>query len=600
MSEKIKITVVMVDDKQNTEKGEQKSKRILLTQDPFMTLLSVLRKNRLLEGSLCGGRGECGRCTVQFLEGAPIPTMLERSRFSPEKLRQGYRLACIAKPRTDCVIRLLQKDDLKVPILTKTILLSENIDLIGQGKKKSENQTPSAMEFLNGQTDDAENNEKSTSAISESQSSVTKSDESPQKNVSVTSENKADVMDFMIAVDLGTTTIAMQLYCLATGEVVDTYCEQNPQRSYGTDVLSRIQASCTGHREELQRLVCESLLRGIQRFLTVTEQICCMCIAGNTAMEHLLLGYDVQSLGRSPFTPVEIGVQETTLSDLFACLAGMQVWKIAALTTLPVYLTPGISAFVGGDVVAGLYALQMLPGFKEGEDCRMQDEEAAAPPDAQVCLLIDLGTNGEIAFTDGKRMLVTATAAGPAFEGGGESTLIGTDRVALTASFLQRGILDETGLLSEPYFSEGVPVETERVRVPAKSGQAEDFRIRKEDVRSLQMAKAAIRAGIEILWEEMGCPRVDRVYLAGGFGYELDVEAAFTIGLLPVQLRGRVEAVGNTSLAGAFLMGRALWEGKIDRKAFEEKLSLKTESINLATRENFATLYLQYMNLEEN
>lgn len=171
----------MVDDKQNTKKGEQKSKRILLTQDPFMTLLSVLRKNRLLEGSLCGGRGECGRCTVQFLEGAPIPTMLERSRFSPEKLRQGYRLACIAKPRTDCVIRLLQKDDLKVPILTKTILLSENIDLIGQGKKKSENQTPSAMEFLNGQTDDAENNEKSTSAISESQSSVTKSDESPQK-----------------------------------------------------------------------------------------------------------------------------------------------------------------------------------------------------------------------------------------------------------------------------------------------------------------------------------------------------------------------------------------------------------------------------------
>lgn len=462
--------------------------------------------------------------------------------------------------------------------MTKTIPLSDNIDFNGQQKKQSKNQTSGDMEFPNRLRNDAKNSEKSASVIS---------------------KNKTDVTDYMIAVDLGTTTIAMQLYCVATGEAVDTYCEHNPQRSYGTDVLSRIQASCTGHREELQRLVCESLLRGLRRFLTYLNEyernqrddatkLQCMCIAGNTAMEHLLLGYDVQSLGRSPFTPVNIGVQETTLSDLFACLKETQIGENAALTSLPVYLTPGISAFVGGDVTAGLYALRMLPGLGDGE--------------AKMRFLIDLGTNGEIAITDGKRMLVTATAAGPAFEGGGESALIGTDRIALTASFLQRGILDETGLLAEPYFTEGVPVEAEHVRVTAKPGETNDFRIRKEDVRSLQMAKAAIRAGIEILWEEMGCPRIDRVYLAGGFGYELDVEAAFAIGLLPVQLRGRVEAVGNTSLAGAFLMGRALWEGRIDRSAFEEKLSSESviESINLAKRKNFAALYLQYMNLEEN
>lgn len=562
MSEQIKITVVMDDDKLNTEKEEQKPKRILLTQDPFMTLLSVLRENRLLEGNLCGGRGECGRCTVQFLEGAPIPTALERSRFSPEKLRQGYRLACIAKPRTDCVIRLIRNEEAKVPVLTKTIPLSENIDLNGQWKKQSENQT-------------------------------------------------SGVMNYMIAVDLGTTTIAMQLYCLATGEVVDTYCEHNPQRSYGSDVLSRILASCTGHREELQRLVCESLLRGLRQFLTYLNEyernqrddatkLRCMCIAGNTAMEHLLLGYDVQSLGRSPFTPVNIGVQEITLSALLACLAAKaQTWEENVPGSLPVYLTPGISAFVGGDVTAGLYALRMLPGFNDEEQ---DGETVVLPQEARVRFLIDLGTNGEIAITDGKRMLVTATAAGPAFEGGGESALIGTDRIALTASFLQRGILDETGLLAEPYFSEGVPVETERVRAAVKPGQEGDCRIRKEDVRSLQMAKAAIRAGIEILWEEMGCPRIDKVYLAGGFGYELDVEAAFAIGLLPVRLRGRVEAVGNTSLAGAFFMGRALWEGRVDRRALEERLSSGTmiESINLAKRKNFAALYLQYMNLEEN
>lgn len=615
MSEQIKITVVMSDDKQNTEREEQKSKRILLTQDPFMTLLSVLRENRLLEKSLCGGRGECGRCAVQFLSGATIPTPLERKHFSPEELRQGYRLACIARPRTDCVIKLLKKEGLEVPILTKTIPLSEDIDLNSQEKKRSENQTSGAMESLNGLTDDVKNSEKRAAAIFENQLSVTKSDESALKNAPVTLKSKTDVMEHMIAVDLGTTTIAMQLYCMATGEVVDTYCEHNPQRSYGADVLSRIQASCRGRREELQRLVCESLLRGLQRFLTGrlidAAQLRCICIAGNTAMEHLLMGYDVQRLGRSPFTPVEIGVQETTLSGLFACLAGVQIGENAALTTLPVYLTPGISAFVGGDVTAGLYALQMLPGCGMREECRMQDEKtvqmqtgtaAVLQDEPRVCFLIDLGTNGEIAITDGNRMLVTATAAGPAFEGSGESTLIGTDRIALTASFLQRGILDETGLLAEPYFSEGVPVEAEDVRTAEKSGQMNTFRIRKEDIRSLQMAKAAIRAGIEILWVEMGCPRMDRVYLAGGFGYELDVEAAFAIGLLPVQLRGRVEAVGNTSLAGAFLMGRAFWQGRIDRRALEEKLTSGTvvESINLAAKENFAALYLRYMNLEEN
>lgn len=618
MSEKIKITIVIDDEKQNIDEEEQKPKRILLTQDPFVTIMSVLRENRLLEDSLCGGRGECGRCAVQFLDGAPMPSALERKRFSPEELRQGYRLACIAKPRTDCVVRLLQRKEPKVPILTKTIPLSENIDLNGQVKNQTENQTPDVME----------------------------SQERLLKNAADAPNKKTDVTDYIIAVDLGTTTIAMQLMSMKTGEVVDTYCEHNPQRSYGADVLSRIQASCAGHREELQRLVCESLLRGLRRFLTFltmregnpqkgAERLCSMCLAGNTAMEHLLMGYDVQSLGRSPFTPVEIGVQETTVSALFNCLqrdasaggsipsqqgdsaavdgspAEQRIWQEEPFRSLPVYLAPGISAFVGGDVAAGLYALRMLPGFGE--------ETAGCMQESGVRFLIDLGTNGEMAVTDGRHMLVTATAAGPAFEGSGESALIGTDRIALTASLLREGILDETGLLSEPYFSEGVPVKPARSdsvpkaggngiiaetgsSVDAEAGHGSPCRFKKEDIRALQMAKAAIRAGIEILWQEMGCPRVDTLYLAGGFGYELDAEAAYAIGLLPARLRGRVQVVGNTSLAGAFLMGRALREGRIDRSALEETLSsgITVESINLAKRKNFAALYLQYMNLEEN
>lgn len=203
-------------------------------------------------------------------------------------------------------------------------------------------------------------------------------------------------------------------------------------------------------------------------------------------MEHLLLGYDVQSLGRSPFTPVRIGVQETTPESLFACLASdgakaargladeavseaeRQVWEGEILRKLPVYLTPGISAFVGGDVVAGLYAMQMLPGFEKEDAGQMSGGKVGDGIATDgVRLLIDLGTNGEMAITDGRRMLVTATAAGPAFEGSGENVLIGTDRIALTASCLRQGILDETGLLAEPYFTEGVPVKMGRSNIGA-------------------------------------------------------------------------------------------------------------------------------------
>ncbi len=190
-------------------------------------------------------------------------------------------------------------------------------------------------------------------------------------------------------------------------------------------------------------------------------------------------------------------------------------------------------------------------------------------------------------------MIVTATAAGPAFEGNGD--LIGTDRIAFTASLLRQGALDETGLLEEPYFETGVRM--------AKS----ECYFRQEDIRALQMAKAAIRAGVEILWEEMGCPEVERIYLAGGFGYYLDVEAAFAIGLLPSDMRGKVQAVGNTSLAGAFALGRDLCMGSVNGEAAGKTAvsdvnmaAYGIESINLAERDGFEKLYLRYMNLEEN
>ncbi len=605
MSEQIKITIVMNDEKPKGKTDGTSDGEIELTQESALPLMPALLKNGLMDGSFCGGRGDCGRCVVQFLKGAPLPTGLERSRLEPEELRQGYRLACVTRPKADCTVRIVETGNVETPIVTEMRLLSENVDY---------------------------------------------------------SSRKG----YIIAVDLGTTTIAMQLRDAETGAVADTYCEMNPQRRYGTDVLARIQVSVDGRGEELRRLVCGAILRGLGQFAenlfkkadeeTLSDEpvpvretgkgtgaaaesvslkgnlvdqghkekgnagkILCMCIAGNTAMEHLLLGLDVSFLGRAPFLPVEKGLQSITAARLFEGMEELRENLLMAdgraFSDMPVYVAPCMSAFVGGDIVAGLYALGLLAAkapkgrekSKKAEKTGLAEEteklsgnrepEKENGSERHAALLIDLGTNGEMAITDGQRMIVTATAAGPAFEGDG--TMMGTDRIALTAQLLRRGILDETGLMAEPYFTEGVRIEGAKEAAVRGREIKNGCYFTQKDVRGLQMAKAAIRAGVEILWEEMGRPGIEKVFLAGGFGYYLDVEAAVAVGLLPAYMRGRVQAAGNTSLAGAYELGRDLCEKRLDAAALEERTCL-AESRNLAETERFEGLYLKYMNLGEN
>lgn len=571
MSKEIKITVVIENEKTVAESENTKNQFVTVTHDSSMTIMSTLLKNGLIHGSFCGGRGDCGRCIIQFLEGTIAPTPMERSILEAEGLRQGYRLACLAKPKDNCVIRLALTDTPQIAVVTEMIDVTANIDYLSHQKKQSQ--------INKSDVTDSVGNRKSINVSGQSVSSEREQ-----------SDNKKT--DVMIAVDLGTTTIAMQLMELDTGRITDTYCEMNPQRQYGADVLSRIQASCEGSRETLQKLVVEVLERGVVNFKKKNTDIKCMCIAGNTTMQHLFMGYDVSSLGRSPFTPVEIGLQEYRHSS----------WDFA------VWLVPGISAFVGGDIVAGLYACNMLP--------------AVSP-----VLLIDLGTNGEMAITDGVRMIVTATAAGPAFEGGAGAGIIGSDMIACIAELLRQGIVDETGLLAEPYFTQGVSMQSiqlDKQRMLQNNQQNDSgytvtagrnegsVYLTQKDIRSLQMAKAAVRAGVEVLLRKMEEEQTDelqsgntqsnveqdvQVCLAGGFGYYLDVEAAFCIGLLPEHMRGRVRAVGNTSLAGAYLIGRDLWRHKTDKQSLQKSLS-SIVSINLAKQEEFEQLYIRYMNFD--
>lgn len=191
-------------------------------------------------------------------------------------------------------------------------------------------------------------------------------------------------------------------------------------------------------------------------------------------------------------------------------------------------------------------------------------------------MLIDLGTNGEMAIGNKDRIISTSTAAGPAFEGGNISHGIGSVRGAIcsvsmedgkifydtignapalgicgtgvldiTAELVARGIVDETGLLDDDYFDDGVKI--------ADSPGGEPIVFTQQDVREIQLAKAAVRAGIEVLMRRfgVGCEDIDTVYLAGGFGFKIDTDKAMAIGLLPEGFRGKIRVAGNTSLQGA-------------------------------------------------
>lgn len=352
---------------------------------------------------------------------------------------------------------------------------------------------------------------------------------------------------YLIVADIGTTTIAMQLRRVEDGEVLNSFLQENPQRQYGTDVLSRIEAAKdVVLKGRMRDAVRNALEQGIHELLetvkisgqdVVNTENCQLVIAANTTMVHLLMDYDTEGLGQYPFVA-------ETLEETEVVLFGFKT-----------LILPGLSAFVGGDIVAGIIALSM---YRRKE----------------ITLLLDLGTNGEIVLGNKDKLLATSAAAGPAFEGGAD--VFGTDLMTLVATLMQEDIVDETGLLAEPFFENGITI----------GGTC----ITQQYIRSLQMAKAAICTGITILASKYGLKdlrEIDRVFLAGGMGYYLDPQAAVGIGLLPKVLEDKTFAVGNAALEGAFRYGKAKQPG----------IAEKCELFNLAEEESFAEQYIANMSL---
>lgn len=497
----------------------------------------------------CGGKGRCGKCAVLVKKGDFAISAEDRRVFTEKQLEMGYRLACTAE-------------------------ISGEFQVVWVGRPEED------MEVLTATAGEA-GSEKGTGV-----------DKAPAGRD--TDERKAacqSAVKQVLAIDIGTTTLAFGVYEKETGKMVANEAGLNHQRAYGGDVIARIQASNEGEKETLKELVRKDLRDGIER-LTASGGICPeklvkTVIAGNTTMIHLLMGYSCEGLGVAPFTPYSL---DTVYSDLKE-LCGAEI-------ACPVTVLPGISAFVGGDIVSGIMALELSKKEKP-------------------CLFLDLGTNGEMALGNRERMLVTSTAAGPAFEGGNISCgigsipgaichvkiedavkvetigekppvgICGTGVVETVAELLRAEEMDETGLLEEDYFDEGYPL--------AVSPEGEPVVFTQKDIREIQLAKAAIRAGLETLLVRFGISYEDvgEVYVAGGFGYKLDLQKAVEIGMLPGELLNKTTAVGNSSLLGAANL--ALGRCEITEA---EAVSHKAEEISLANDRDFQDFYMEYMMFE--
>ena len=376
-----------------------------------------------------------------------------------------------------------------------------------------------------------------------------------------------------IAIDIGTTTVAAE-FLYENGEKKTASC-LNPQSAFGADVISRIGACADGHLEEQTRLI-RDCVNGLILKLSPDKAPAQAVVSGNTTMLHIFCGVSPESMGAAPFTPQFTGKRIYNGADI-----GINAEKVTVL--------PSVSAFIGSDITAGIYALGLHKTDKK-------------------VFLADLGTNGELVFSDGGKLYCTSTAAGPALEGaciecgsGGVSGAInrvykqngmlryttigdtlpcgicGAGLADAIAVMLDEGAIDETGYLEDDYYI------------------ADNVYITPKDIRQFQLAKSAVCSGIDTLLESVGIKKdaVDEIFIAGGLGYYMEPQSAFRAGILPRFSSGRVTAAGNTSLRGA-----AMCIGRPDIADEMEELTKTCSLIDLGGNPKFSMLFAENMMFE--
>ena len=414
-----------------------------------------------------------------------------------------------------------------------------------------------------------------------------------------------------ISIDIGTTTLSASLFDMRTGNYIASANSMNPQRAYGADVISRIDYAATSEANAyaLRQVVVDEMIRLSAKLCGGTENISVLSIAGNTTMMHLLCGHDPSAIAKAPFIPVTKANKTLYFHEVFG------EWTSEFESDPVCILLPSLSGYVGADISAGIIAT---------------DLDLAERP----ALLVDIGTNGEIALQNNGRITCCSVAAGPAFEGaniacgtGGvkgavdrtsfingyfdfttigdfpPSGICGSGIVSVVSTFLKAGIIDETGRFCEEDSEEAEVfrdwfsiINGERVFVLNKGDdKSSPVYVTQKDIREIQNAKAAVCAGIRLLISKSGLSAkdIDKVFIAGGFGNFLDIDEAYAIGLIPGELKGKVISAGNTSAAGASLCMLDFSIASRLSSIFEI-----TEYYELSTDSQFTEMYVDSMFFE--
>ena len=388
---------------------------------------------------------------------------------------------------------------------------------------------------------------------------------------------------YALAFDIGTTTVVGYLMDGRTGALLASVSAMNPQRQFGADVISRIQHAMDaggGALSECVRGALDALTREAAAQAGIRpEEITVAAVVGNTAMHHLLLNIDPRPLVTPPYMPKVFKAMEPDAAGLLP-IGGR------------VRILPNIAGFVGGDTVGCMVA------------ARFDRVEA-------LTLMIDIGTNGEMVLGDGKRRIACSTAAGPAFEGAKISCGMRGAPGAVDHAWLEDGALKYhvigngeavglcgSGLLDvvAALLDAGVVDESGRMENGAYTLPGSRVTLTQKDVREVQLAKAAIRAGIELLTERMGAAVGDirRVLLAGAFGNYLNPASACRIGMIPPALLARIEPVGNAAGMGARLC--ALSRAEFD---YSQALARETEFLELAGLPAFQDCFVDALEFQE-
>ena len=577
------------------------------------SLLDCARRLGVGINSICGGKGTCHSCKVQVLSGTVSkPEPKEREVFGSKELKNGWRLACQTYPASDC----------KIAVPTESMTTPQRVQVEGLDVKVSPD--PSIRTYLleidapSLEAPQADDNRLLKDLNEQHKLQCTRIDVGALRNISgqlrfwkwksqavVRNSEVIAVLPTKshllgLAIDLGTTKIAGYLVDLNDGRTLAARGIMNPQISYGEDIISRINRVVKSPEEgvQLQKLAIGAINELCADLSNEAgarpEQIMEAVVVGNTAMHHLFLRLPVKQLAISPFVPAASRALEVKAAAL-----GLNIAPGAY-----VHLLPNVAGFVGGDHVSMLLA-------------------TSAWQAKRTTVALDIGTNTEVSLIYKGKINTTSCASGPAFEGGhikygmraatgaierlridsGKvhyQTIDGASPVGICGS----GILDALAqLYITKVIDEGGRIIDNQPRVRTYKGQHEFIVVSKEerkgkaaitvtqsDVRELQLAKAAIRTGIQILLETNNCAEedIERVIIAGAFGTYIDVASAITIGMLPPLPLNRFQQVGNAAGAGARL---ALISLKSRAKA--QTMTSRVSYSELASSPDFQSTFLQ-------